>query len=127
MSDRPPHQRKTLQSEEGPPSFGERLILDMLGMPRLARIFVVVFFALAVTLAVSPIIDSIYLSYFFDERTVIVPSLVAAAFGVVMYAAGWILVVGWQGGGYRPRRSVLAYIVIGLLAVAAVVGWLLTT
>ncbi len=101
----------------------ERVAVDLLEMPRLARMFVATFFALAVTLAVSPVIDIIYLNNFFDESTVIVPALVAGAFGLLMYIAGYLLIVGWQGEDLSPRRAVIWYVIVGLIAMLVVAVW----
>lgn len=103
--------------------FLERIVTDLLEMPRIARWFVVAFFSLAVTFALRPFIDTIYLRNFFDERTVIAPALVAMAFGLLMYVAGYWLIVGWQGETARPRRVILWYIGIGLLAIVLVAFW----
>lgn len=107
------------------PAF-QRIVVDLLEMPRIARWFVVAFFALAVTLAVSPFIDALYLQYFFDERTVIAPALVAMMFGLLMYIVGYWLVVGWQGETTTPRRVVLWYVGVGMLAIFVIAVWLLS-
>lgn len=127
MSEKRQRKHKPGQPVRRDLSFVERVIVDLLEMPRIARIFVVTFFALALTLVLSPIIDAIYLDRFFDERTVIVPSLVAAAFGFVMYAVGWVLVVGWQGSDQRPRASIFAYVLVGMLAVVGVILFVFVT
>lgn len=105
--------------------FWERITVDLLEMPRPARLFVSAFFALAVTLALSPFIDAVYLDYFFDERTVIVPALVAGAFGLVMYIAGYLLIIGWQGEDMKPRRAVMWYVRVGLLAIFVTILWII--
>jgi hypothetical protein len=105
--------------------FLERIMVDLLEMPRVARWFVVAFFSLVVTFAVRPFIDTLYVRNFFDEGTVIAPALVAMGFGLLMYIMGYWLIVGWQGQQLSPRRAVLVYIGIGMLAFLIVIIWFL--
>jgi hypothetical protein len=90
------------------------------GIPRWGRMLIVAVMSLGVTLAIFPQVDSIYMDRFFDYSTVVVPSLVSAGFGLLMYLAGWILVVG--SGGNKPDEQVssspalLWYIGLGALA-----------
>jgi len=98
-----------------------RVIDWILSLPRLARILIAVLFALCVTLALSPMIDMIYMDYFFNPQTVIIPSLVSSAFGLGMYILGWRFLVGTVGEKPEIRLFVLWYIALGLMAVAVVV------
>jgi hypothetical protein len=86
---------------------------------------IAVVFALAVTFALSPIIDEIYISYFFSEATRIVPSLLAAAAGLVMYVLGWVLTVGTVHEPLPERGAVLWYGLLGLLALVLVAAMLM--
>lgn len=95
-------------------------------MPRLVRILLSALFALAVTLAFSPLIDYIYDRYFFDIHTLIAPALVTATFGLVMYMLGWWLMVGTVGERPAARPGVVWYFGIGVLAVI-VVAYLLAS
>lgn len=105
--------------------FLERIMVDLLEMPRIARLFVVTFFSLAVTFALRPFIDTLYIRNFFDEQTVIAPALVAMFFGLLMYIAGYWLIVGWQGETVSPRRAVLWYVGVGMLAFLIILIWFL--
>jgi hypothetical protein len=96
------------------------LIEYVLGWPRLARIVLIAVFALAVTLSLTPLIDYIYSLYFFSTATVIVPSLISAVFGLIMYMIGWWLVVGTVGEKLDARLWTLFYIILGVFAVALV-------
>jgi hypothetical protein len=96
---------------------------QLLGLPRLTRIIIAGTFALAVTLAVSPIIDEIYLRNFFSPDTRIVPSLIAATFGLGMYAAGWLTIVGTVGEDPEARPLVKIYLIVGVLALVIVAIW----
>ncbi|MBZ0290717.1 MAG: hypothetical protein K8I30_24035 [Anaerolineae bacterium] len=98
-----------------------RWIERMLHLPRFVRVVLCAVLALAVTLALSPLIDEIYLRFFFSSQTVIVPALISAAFGLLMYMLGWWLVIGTVGEMPPIRMGVLWYIVVGLLAVSVVV------
>ncbi len=97
----------------------------VLRLPRMVRIILVAVFAIAVTFALSPVIDAVYLRYFFDETTSVLPSLLAAGAGLVMYVLGWVLVVGTVGETLPERIAVLWYIGLGLLAIVLVTVMLL--
>ncbi len=98
-----------------------QLIERVLHWPRFLRVLLCGLFALSVTLALSPLIDEIYLRFFFSAQTVIVPSLISSAFGLVMYVLGWWLVIGTLGETPPVRGGVLAYLALGLLALIVVV------
>ena len=91
-----------------------------LHLPRLVRIIAVAVFALAFTLAVSPLVDYIYLSYLFTEETRVLPSLVTAAIGVAFYILGWWLLIGSVGETRPARPAVLVYVMVGILALCLV-------
>ena len=93
----------------------------LLCLPRPARIGVAALLALAVTLALSPVIDALYLRFFFDDATRGLPALIAAGFGLAMYRVGWWVLVGTRGEQpARHRRALLWYLVIGAAALALV-------
>jgi hypothetical protein len=95
-------------------------------LPRLARIGLVALFALAITLALSPLIDVIYDRYFFSTQTLIAPALVTTACGLIMYLLGWWLMVGTVGEKPPVRPALVLYFGIGLLAVVVVTYLLIT-
>lgn len=95
-------------------------------LPRLVRILLVGLFALAVTLALSPLVDLIYDHYFFSTQTVIVPALVTATIGLITYMLGWWLMVGTVGEQPEARAAMVWYFGIGVLAVVIVVYLILT-
>lgn len=106
-----------------------RLVRGLLKLPRLVRIVLVAVFALAVTFALSPVIDAVYIRYFFDESTRILPSLAAAAAGLVMYALGWVVLIGTVGESPPERSLVLWYSLLVLLVLVLVIvmiaaGWI---
>lgn len=92
------------------------LVLSLLGLPRLLRVFIIAVFALAVTLVMSPIVDNVYLTYFFSMETRMIPSLVTVSFGAIMYAVGWWLVIAPDPDEPAARGLVLWYVALGLLA-----------
>jgi hypothetical protein len=98
------------------PSIAARLA----SLPRLSRIALAALFALAVTLVVFPLVDSIYLQTFFDERTRMIPALVSAGVGAVMYAIGWRLLVGYVGETPTARPAIVWYVGVGMAALIAV-------
>jgi hypothetical protein len=102
-----------------------RLIDLVLGWPRIVRIGLVAIFALCVTLSLSPMVDEIYMGLFFTPQTVILPSLVSASFGLLMYVTGWWLMIGTIGEKPAARLAIIWYIVLGIAAVLVVVILLL--
>ncbi|MFW5691947.1 MAG: hypothetical protein ACOCX3_01205 [Chloroflexota bacterium] len=101
------------------------LVRSVLKLPRITRLVIAGVLALAVTLALSPIIDEIYLRFFFDESTRGLPGLLAAAFGVTMYIIGWFAIVGTSGEAAQERQIAAYYLVVGLLAIGVVLIWLI--
>ncbi|MBE2271999.1 MAG: hypothetical protein IAE80_27435 [Anaerolinea sp.] len=83
-------------------------------LPRIARIVLAGVFALAVTMLISPLVDSVYLRSFYNPDTVMLPSLISAVVGVVIYVIGWRVWVGYSGERPRYTRVLLIYVVIGL-------------
>jgi hypothetical protein len=86
-------------------------------------------FALAVTFALSPVVDAVYLRYFYNDATTLVPSLVSTGAGLVMYVLGWFLIVGTVDEDIPARVAILWYGGLGLLAVSLVlimlvIGWI---
>ncbi len=116
-------QNKTAPVEALPLS--QQLINRLVALPRVARVLIVALFALMVTLALSPLVDTIYLTYFYSYETRIIPSLVSASFGLVVYVIGWWLMVGTLGERPIARIALLWYCGTGLLALLVVVFLLL--
>lgn len=103
------------------PSLAARWAQAVLRMPRLTRVGLVSVFALSVTVAIFPLVDSVYVQFFFSQATVILPSLVSAGFGLLMYILGWWLLVGTVGEAPPARISVLWYVAVGLLAIVLII------
>lgn len=104
-------------SEGAPMTSAEQI----LALPRLARIAMVMGFSVAVTFLVMPLADGLYLTLFFNETTVLVPALVAASAGLVMYLAGWRVMVGTVGEPPVLRPIVAGYVLFGTLIIVMVV------
>lgn len=113
-----------------------RAISRILGWPRLARIVLVSLFTLAVALLLQPIIDNLYLTYFFPWESQIVtdfqrqiPSLITAGIALAIFALGWWLLIGFAGTIPPPRMAVLIYFLVGvailLLAIMQIVSGLI--
>ncbi len=103
----------------------EQFANKLLSLPRGGRIGICILFALAVTLALSPIVDTI-LQYRYTLETSTAPMLVAAAFGLAMYFVGWQLVIGIPGETPPARLLILWYVGVGVLALILVIVWLIT-
>lgn len=88
----------------------------LIGLSRSQRIMIAVFFALMMTLAVFPLVDSLYLAHFYTPSTIIAPSLVTASLGGLMYLVGWNLYVGTVNVIPQAKISILWYFFIGVIA-----------
>jgi hypothetical protein len=89
-------------------------------LPRVLRVVIATLFALAATLAISPLVDTIYTEWFFSAETVILPALISAALGLTMYVLGWWLIVGTVGEQPEARRAIVWYCGIGLFAILTI-------
>lgn len=130
-----PIMEQTIQPETGAPRIrtghqtAKRWQKSLSGIPRWTRILIVAVISLAVTLVIFPQVDSIYLNYFFNNDTISLPAYVSAGIGLLMYAAGWLLIVG--STAYKPHEQVssspalLWYIGLGVLALVVCTGLLL--
>ncbi len=102
--------------------FWDHWVRRILGLPRLWRLVFVVLSSLALVAVIFPAVDYIYLERFFSVDTRIVPSLVSALTMLLMYGAGYILLVGWRGEVPRARRIILVYVLLGFLMMGIAVG-----
>ena len=96
---------------------GERLqnlIQGLVQLPRLIRIIIAVFFAGMMTLAVSPLVDHIYLRYFFSIETRILPAFVTVAIASIMYIAGWRIYIGTVNTVPSAKNRILWYFGMGI-------------
>jgi len=122
--------RRKKQATSQPVSNARRLheqwINRLVGLPRIGRVGLAILFTLAVTLALSPIVDSIYLRYLYTPETALAPALVSVAFGLAMYLVGWQVFVGLPGEPPPARLLILWYVGVGVLALLLVVLWLIT-
>lgn len=103
------------------------LVGAVVSLPRLPRILLVAAVSLAVTLALSPLIDEVYFQLAFTPLSSlslpvarVLPALITAALGLGMYTIGWWLIVGTVGEHPQARQAVLWYIAAGMLAALVV-------
>ena len=89
----------------------------LLDRPRLLRILIAGLFSAFVTMTLFPVVDAIYIDFFFTMDTRSVPLLVSVAIGLVTYFVGWQLIVGTAGERLEARMAILWYFGIGLLAI----------
>ncbi len=94
-----------------------RVAQRVVRLPRFSRFLIAIFFAVSVTLLLTPIVDIVYTTYFFSWDTRILPALVSTGAGILMYGIGWWLVVGFAGEQPRPRPAIAAYLAVGCFAV----------
>ena len=97
------------------------LASQILGLPRIVRIGLVMAYSVGLTLLLMPLIDNLYLTYFFASETVLVPALLAAGAGVVMYMIGWRLMIGYVGELPPERPVIWMYVFLGSLILLLVV------
>ena len=102
------------------PSSG-RLVAWIVRLPRLSRIVIAALFALALTLAITPVIDGFYLDHFYNASTAMLPALVSTGLGLVFYVIGWRLIIGYAGEYPPARPAIFWYLSIGVVACLAVV------
>jgi hypothetical protein len=96
------------------------LMRKILDWPRLLRIVTISIFGIALTAAVFPLVDAIYIARFFDENTRILPSFISVGLGIIMYGLGWWLLVGIRGEKRPERIGVLIYVLVGIVVIAFV-------
>ncbi len=99
-----------------------KLTQSLVGFPRLVRILIVAFFAFMIVTALFPLVDSIYLDYFFSPDTTILPALFTVTMGSVVYIWGWYIYIGTVGTTPPAKRIILWYFVLGLIATILVIG-----
>jgi hypothetical protein len=90
----------------------------VLGLPRLLRIILIAIPAMATTIIFVPVVDSIYLRYFFSMQTRMLPSIIEAGIALTVYLIGWVLVVGTSGEKPQERRAVRLYLSATLILMA---------
>ncbi len=86
-----------------------------LSLPRVGRVLLVTVFGIVTTLALMPIVDSVYLTYFMALGLPVLPALISTGFGMSMYIMGWRLIVGTVGERPIPQRATAVYFWIGIL------------
>lgn len=91
------------------------LLQRVVALPRWVRITLALVFAVSLTLLVTPVVDYLYLSQFYSEGTLILPSLLSTAAGVVLYFIGWRLMVGFAGETPKPGMALFWYFVAGIV------------
>lgn len=96
----------------------------ILSLPRLVRIGLVILPTFALVAIIQPIIDAIYLRYFFTMETRGVPSLITAAAALGYFLTGWLLIVGNIGETPPPRRAVQIYLYLSIGIVLLAVFWI---
>jgi hypothetical protein len=90
----------------------------MLSLPRLIRIILIALPAMATTVIFVPVVDAIYLRYFYSDSTRMLPSIIEAAIALTVYLIGWILVVGTSGEKPEDRRAVRWYMTASFMLMA---------
>lgn len=96
------------------------LVQQLVDLPRSWRIVMVAMFSMAVVAALFPLVDGTYLRFFYTRSTVILPALVTAFSGLVMWGVGWWVLVGWAGEQPKARPAVLWYFIVGTVFVLLV-------
>lgn len=93
---------------------------QVLRFNRVWRLVLVALFAVATTLLLTPLVDGIYIEYFFAPETRGLPALISSALGVVVYALGWWLLIGADAVP-RFRRWATWYLIAGIVVLVTAV------
>lgn len=110
-----PEKKHSPKTQPATISTAEYFIHRLLALPRFTRILLAGFIALAATLLIFPVVDDLYIRFLFTWETRILPSLVSATIGLLVYMLGWQLIVGGAGETLPARAAVLWYVVGGLV------------
>lgn len=95
-----------------------KIVYYLIAMPRWVRIALITTIALATVLLVFPLIDNIYWHYFFTVETRVIPSIVSAGLGGMMYLLGWHWVVGvFKDERPAINRRTTYYLFISMLII----------
>lgn len=100
------------------PARDRRFVSRVLSLPRPTRILLAALPAVALVALLQPMIDLIYLRLFFSESTVQLPAWILAAFGLIMYFAGWMFLVGLPGDDMTQKRGAVLYLSLSILIIA---------
>lgn len=84
----------------------------LLGLPRLTRILLITLPTIAAALLATPIVDGIYLRYFYSATTVGVPAIIIMVIALAVFIMGWVLYVGDAGVEVPERRALYWYILL---------------
>ncbi len=103
----------------------EHFLQFIASLPRLIRIIIVTFFTLMLVATIFPLVDHIYIRFFFTESTTIVPSLVTVVIGALFYLWGWMTYVGMVGTKPTARNMILWYFVLGGVVTVLALGLLI--
>jgi hypothetical protein len=117
---RKPKAKITTLAQPIPPQEAHGLREQTFALPRWGRILLCAAFAVATALLVTPIVDNVYVTNFFSQDTVMLPTVVSTLLGFVVYVVGYFLVIGQVGEVPPPRRAAVWYIALGLIALALV-------
>lgn len=101
------------------------MVARILLLPRLTRILMVIFVALLLVMAIFPLVDILYVTYFFTPETIVLPSLVSIALGTIVYVWGWRSIVGMVGENPEPSLSAKVFMSLALLLVLIDLGLIL--
>jgi len=95
-----------------------RVVLWLLTLPRYPRLALILFLSLNITMSLFPIVDELYIRFFFDPATVMLPSFVSVGFGVVYYVLGFIWVVNRWLKSRPPYIRIFVLLLIGFCSLA---------
>lgn len=98
-----------------------RVIDRVIHLPRAARFAMAALFALALTLAISPLVDNFYMDNSYDPATRGLPAMISTALGLVFYLIGWRQIIGYAGELPERRASVFWYVIVGTSACVLVI------
>jgi hypothetical protein len=84
-------------------------------LPRLGRIAFVSLVALSSVLAIFALVDRVYIMFFFNQATIILPSFFMIGLGSAMYIWGWLILVGTRNTKIEVHKSFQLYLLIAII------------
>ncbi len=94
------------------------ILAQTLALARWQRLVLTACFAIGATLLVTPVIDNLYVAYFFHMDTRMIPTFISTGLGVLVYGLGHWLLIGHVGEAPPPRRAALWYLLAGCFVLA---------
>ncbi|HEX2622974.1 MAG TPA: hypothetical protein VHL11_22595 [Phototrophicaceae bacterium] len=114
---------RVVDQENDSESTLDSTLVSILRLPRVVRMVIIALPALAATIIFTPVVDSIYLQFFYTPETKIAPSLITSVVALLVYAIGWVLVVGTAGEKPQERQAIKWYALASIFLIVFAAIW----